>query len=193
MLKWYKITGPSPTALDNIAKDIRNGRMLVRRHNGDLFACVSTHHQGWLSKICTDFSGALKVLDTGPANFRHPTKDEYMVPCGEKFYDPILCSQHIRRCKKCIELKKAPPAEAAHATTAKIKTKIEPGMDFNLDGIIASVELTRDRLYEQIETVDNLLKNLKGFRDAKEAISTLETEVKERREALRLFAAAGKL
>ena len=188
MLKWYQITGPSSVALDNITRDIRNGKMLVRRRNGNLFACVSTHHQGWLSKICTDFNGTLKALNAAPVGVRQPSKEEYLAPCGEKYYDPILYSHHIRDCVKCKGLKGAEAAKAAPTP----KARIEPGMDFNLSGVIASVELTRDRLYEQVEIIDDLLKNLVGFRDAKESISKLETEAKERREAVRLFFSEGR-
>jgi len=187
MLKWYKITGPSQVALDNITRDVRNGKMLIRRRNGDLFACVSTHHQGWLSKICADFNGTLMTLDAAPVGISRPSKEEYTAPCGETLFDPILYSHHIRVCAKCKELKGAQVGKA----TPTPKTKIEPGLDFDLNGVIASVELTRDRLYEQVEIVDDLLKNLKGFRDAKETISKLSTEVKERREAVRLLLADG--
>ena len=212
MLKWYQITGPSSDALDNIARDIRNGKMLVRRRNSNLFACVSTHHQNWLSKICADFNSTLKALDIAPIGFRQPSKEVYLAPCGKEVYDPMMYAQHIRNCKECKEIldgktilahkaatKAVPRAVIPGAVVPKAapravvpKAKIEPGMDFDLNGVIASVELTRDRLYEQVEIVDDLLKNLKAYRDAKETISKLSTEAKERREAVRLLLAGGR-
>lgn len=186
MLRWYEIRAQSPAALDNVMKHVRNGKMMVRRWNGNLFACVSSHHQGWLTKICSEFSATARVLEQAPPHSRTPKKEAYTTPCGEELYDPILYTQHIRDCRKCKKIQKAvKPKEE------KVTPRIEPDTDFNLDGVIKSVEATRDRLYAQIEVVDGLLRSLSGYRDTKAQLDKLSAEVKERREAVKLLVSKG--
>ncbi|GAI47730.1 unnamed protein product, partial [marine sediment metagenome] len=107
---------------------------------------------------------------------------EYLAPCGEKFYDPILYSHHYRDCEKCIASKKA-----------KIVAKLEPGEPFNLNGVVSSLEVVRDQMWEKVEMLDNMLDNLKVLRDSKEKLAELNTEVTKRIDAVRLLLKDNKL
>ena len=116
------------------------------------------------------------VLKKPPEGMHTPRREEYVAPCGEKFYDPQIYARHYGRCPECREI-----------TGAKVVAKLEPGMDLNLEGVISSLEAVRDRLWEKIEAVDNLLQNLKGFRDAKEKLTELSVEADRRIDAVRLL------
>lgn len=182
MLKWYLISPPSEEAARNVLKSLREQRLMVRRRNGRLYACISNHHQVWLSKVCQDFGSQLKVLEQAPEGIHVPTREEYLAPCGERFYDPVQYSQHFRTCEKCMESKKA-----------KVIAKLEPGEPFNLNGVISSLEVVRDQMWEKVETLDNLLNNLKILRDSREKLAELNTEVTKRIDAVRLLLKDNKL
>jgi len=185
MMRWFKVGGTSPAALDNVMKSLKKQKLMVRRVNGQLLACISTTHQHWLTKICSDFNAVARAMEEAPVGLRSPKQEVYTTPCGEEFYDPIMLSHHFRKCQKCRKLKKA-----SAATTV---AKIEPGQEFNLGGVIASVEVTRDRLYAQVEIIDSLLKELTGYRDTKNQLDKLEGEVKDRVNAVKLLVRDNKL
>lgn len=187
LLRWFKVEGKSPTALDNVMKSLRNQKLMVRRYNGQLFACVNTAHQTWLTKVCSDFNAVARAMEGSPEGAHSPKREIYTAPCGEEFYDPILYSHHYRKCQTCKK------AKVPKLPSPEVVARIEPGQEFNLDGVIASIEATRDRLYEQVETVDNLLKNLAGYRNAKNQLASLETEVKGRVDAVKLLIRDNKL
>lgn len=182
MLKWYSITASSPDGLRSVLKSLRTQHLMVRKQNGHLVACVSNDHQVWLSRVCQDFHADLKVLEGPPVGVRAPRKEVYVALCGEKLYDPILYSHHCRGCLKCKEI-----------GGARVVAKLEPGVEHNLDGVIASLEVVRDQLMEKCETVDNLITNLKAYRDAKDKLSELYTEVDKRVDAVKLLITEGRL
>lgn len=182
MLKWYLIIAQSDEAGRNVMKSLRNEHLMVRRRNSKLYACISNHHQNWLSRICQDFSAQLKVLEEAPAGLNAPSKEEYLTPCGEKYYDPVQYSHHFRTCKKCRK-----------GGEAKVVAKLEPGVEHNLNGVISSLEVVRDQMWEKVEVMDNLLSNLKVYRDSKEKLTELDEEVTKRIEAVRLLLRDGKL
>jgi len=179
-MRWYEITAPSPEALGNVQKSLREQRLMVRSKDGSLFACISTNHQELLDQVCQDFEATLKMLKIAPKGLNAPRREEYVAPCGEKFYDPRLYSVHCGHCPKCREIK-----------GAKVVAKLEPGKDLN--GVISSLEAVRDQLKEKVEAVDNLLQNLKGFRDAKEKLTELSVEADRRIDAVRLLLRDNKL
>jgi len=181
MMRWFKVEGTSPAALDNVMKSLRKQKLMVRRTNGQLLACISTTHQHWLTKICGDFNAVARAMEEAPVGVRSPKQEVYTAPCGEEFYDPIMYSHHFRKCQKC---------RKAEAPTV---ARIEPGQELNLDGIIASVEITRDRLYAQVEIIDSLMKDLTGYRDTKNQLDKLEGEVKDRINAVKLLVKDNKL
>lgn len=182
MLRWYIITSPSKEGLRSVLKSLRTQHLMVRRRNGDLVACVSNNHQIWLSRVCQDFHANLQVLEEPPVGIRAPKKEVYTAPCGAELYDPILYSHH---CRSCLECKKI--------AGAKVVAKVEPGVEHNLDGVIASLEVVREQLMEKCEAVDELVVNLKAYRDAKGQLSGLYTEVDMRVNAVKLLISEGKL
>jgi len=182
MLKWYLITAQSDEAGRNVMKSLRNEHLMVRRRDGKLYACISNHHQVWLSKVCQDFSAQLRVLEEAPVGLNAPSKEEYITPCGEKFYDPVQYSHHFSTCIKC-----------SKSAKAKVVAKLEPGVEHDLNGVIASIEVIRDQMWEKVETMDELLSNLKVYRDSKEKLTGLNEEVTKRIEAVRMLLREGKL
>lgn len=182
MLKWYLITAQSDDASRNVMKSLRNEHLMVRRRNSKLYACISNHHQNWLSRICQDFGAQLRVLEEAPTGLKGPTKEEYLTPCGIKYYDPVQYSQHFRTCDKCSKV-----------SEARVVAKLEPGVEHNLNGVIASIEVVRDQMWEKVETMDELLNNLKIYRDSKEKLVELNEEVTKRIEAVRMLLKDGKL
>lgn len=190
MLKWYLITASSSDATNNVLKSLRRQHLMVRKRNGNLYACVSNNHQQWLSNVCQDFSAQLKTLEKAPEGIRSPTKEEYLTSCGQRFYDPLQYSNHIRGCNTCKEKVKE---RRQGVLPAKVIAKLEPGVDFDLNGVISSLEVVRDQLWEKVEQLDNLLINLKVYRDSKEEVIKLNTEVKKRIDAVRLLLGEGKL
>lgn len=182
MLKWYQITAHSEKKLDGVFKSLREKRVMVRRRDGNLFVCASPNHQVLLSSLCKNSGAALEILRKAPEGLNAPKQEVYKAPCGEEFYDPMLYGPHHRRCPKCKEL-----------SGGKVVAKLEPGQDFNLDGVIASLEPIREQLVERFETLDNLINNLKAYRDAKDKISELTTEADKRIAAVKLLIAERKL
>lgn len=174
MMNWYEIHAPEG-ALPKIFKSLRNQKLLVRRRdNGLIFTCISSHHIGWLDRVCGDFNGTTTLLKSPPAGIRAPRKEEYKAPCGETLYDHILFAQHMKHCPEC---KKKP---------GKVVAKLAPGAPLNLDGVVASLEEIHGQLFERLEEIDGLLINLKAYRDAKIKITDLESETKLRIQAVKL-------
>ena len=183
MLKWYKITGASEEGLRNVLKSLRSQRLMVRKQNDHLIACSSTNHQSWLSHVCQDFGASLAILEAAPKGIRVPRQEVYEAACGEEFYDPILYSHHCRKCPKCKVTRPPKPAKGKVKTAAKL----EPGQEFNLNGVVASLEIVRERMWEKLELIDKLLDNLKTYRDTKDKLTELTGEADQRIEAVRFL------
>ena len=202
-MRWFEIKSQSEDARNKVFKSMREQKLLVRRENGRLVACIGSQHQGWLSKVCGDFGSTLMVLDDTPKGMSNPGKDDYTAPCGEVFYDPRLYSPHVKYCTKCRKLKTQTPDEAqangtipaptlpASKTRLPVIAKLEPGQDLNIEGVILSLEVTKERLQEQLSRLDSLIENLKGFKDSKDMLSELDTEVKQRVAAVKLLMSDG--
>lgn len=186
MLRWYHIDSKSKEGLRNTIKSLKEQKLLVRPQDGHAFACISDAHVGWFTNVCKDFGVTSSLLDKAPAGLTIPKKEEYIAPCGEVFYDHKLAARHRRWCPKCRLMRGVSPKPGLVA-------KLEPGQDLNLNGVIASLEVTRDQLWERLENLDALLSNLKGYRDGKEKLSELTAEVSQRIEAVKLLLKDGKL
>ncbi len=182
MLRWYQIKAPSEKALGGVFKSLRGKRVMVRKRDGNLIVCASIRNQVLVSRVCQDSGVELQILRKAPEGLHVPRQEVYKAACGEEFYDPVLYGSHRRRCPKCKEL-----------SGGKVVAKLEPGQEFNLDGVIASLEPIREQLVERFETLDNLINNLKAYRDAKDKISELTTEVDKRIAAVKLLIAERKL
>jgi len=195
MMKWYEVRAKTDEATRNILKSMRNQKLLARKakDNGFLYVCIGEQHQNWLADVCHDFGASLMSLAETPDGLRSPHKEVYTAPCGEELYDPILFSHHSRNCEKCKEIKAQHPI-VVKPTTPRAKTvaKIEPGLEFNLNGVVASLEVTRDRLYEHLETLEALLKNLQGYREAKDKLAGLEEEARDRIKAAKVLLNEGR-
>ena len=212
-MRWFEIKSQSEDARNNVFKSMREQKLLVRRENGRLVACIGSQHQGWLTKVCGDFGSTLKVLDNPPDGMTVPKKEEYKVPCDEVFYDPRMSATHQKYCAKCRKLKaqaqaekptaEKPTAEKPSAETTPAPTlpasktrlpviaKLEPGQDLSIEGVILSLEVTKERLQEQLIRLDSLIENLKGFKDSKDMLSELDIEVKQRVAAVKLLMSDG--
>jgi len=153
---------------------------MVRRHDGGLVVCSGTNHQTWLTRVCSDFGATLKTLEEAPKGIRAPTKEVYLTPCGEEFFDPILYSHHFRKCPKCKGARKV-----------GVTAKLEPGVEHDLDGVILSLEVVHDQLNERLKSLDELITNLKSYRDAKGMMDELDTEVIMRVNAVKLLVSEG--
>lgn len=212
MLKWYQLTPHSDEALLHVFHTLRQQRLMARKRDGHIIVCASDHHQVWLANLCRDHDSSMLILDQAPEGIRVPKKESYVAPCGEEFFDPNLLPVHIRFCPQCKELappkakapeeagpgvvEAAPPVKAPRkprTPKAKVVAKLEPGVDFNLDGIISSVEVVKDQLWEKVEYLDTLLVNLKYYRDDREKIAELGVEADKRVAAVKLLISEGKL
>lgn len=182
MLKWYTITSPSPDGVRSVLKSLRTQHLMVRKQDGNLLACVSNDHQLWLSRVCQDFHANMVVLEKAPEGVRVPKREVYTTPCNQEVYDPLLYSNHLRNCPKC---------KASRG--AEVVAKLEPGVEHDLDGVIVSLEVVKDQLLQEFETVDSLVTNLKAYRDAKGRVSELHAEVDGRIAAVKLLIGEGRL
>lgn len=190
MMKWYRITATSPESLDNVRKSLKKQRLMVRdhTHNGDtvLIACVNPEHQVWLSRVCGDFTANLVKLEGPPTGIREVKKTEYTCVCGEKFYDPLLYSNHTRYCEEAKAKRGAPEKKPPREKVSTV-AKLEPGEDFNLEGVISSLEAVRNRLQSNLELVELILGNLQQYKDARVMMMELDAEVKGRVDAVKLL------
>lgn len=185
MLRWYKVDSKSEEALRNAVKSLKEQKLLVRPQDGYAFACIGDAHVKWFTNVCKDFGVTTLLLGKAPDGITTPKREKYLAPCGEELYDHKLASQHRRLCPKCRSLRGLPPKPGLVA-------KLEPGQELSLDGVIASLEVTRDQLWEKVESLDSLLTNLKGYRDGKEKLSELTAEVGQRVDAVKLLLRDGK-
>lgn len=186
MMRWYEITAPSPDALRNIQKDLKKQHLMVRQRDSHLYTCLSTAHQTFLPKIVADFGGQVRALEAPPPGERIPKLDEYVMPCGEKVYDPLLVGLHQRWCKKCQEVAPSEHRDVS-GRRSRIVAHIEPGQPFTIDGVIASLEATKDQLFTKVDLLDKLVTNLKAWRDGREGLAKLEREVEQRLTAAKMI------
>lgn len=198
MMRWYEITSHSDEPLRNVQKSIKEQHLMVRRRDNIMHACISTAHQDWLSRVCTDFGAQLKVLEQPPQGERSAKEEGYKMACGLVVYDPLEAGRHTRWCKKCKEIEgKKAPAQVVTTGVAKTKAtvvaKLEPGQDLNLDGVITSLEVIRDQFWAEFDKLDKVLENLKAFRDAKLGLTGLQKEVELRLNAARQLLTTVKL
>lgn len=214
MMKWYELKADSDESSRKVVSFLKTRRLMVRRVDGSLYACIGTEHQRWLSDVCKDFSTTFIALDEMPKGLRMPKREKYVAPCGEEFYDPMFLSNHHRFCPKCSALRKEVPKEeeptpevetkeakpgairkvyAERAPRATTVAVIEPGLEFTLNGVVTSLEATRDKLFSQLEIIEGLLTNLKQYQEMKGQIMSLDSEVKGRINAVRLLVQDGKV
>jgi len=175
--------------IHKILKDL-NGRATVVIHGSGkvLYVGVPSSELGWLDKV---------VKDIGCTKQEIPLLPEY-----EKALCGILTVSrryHEGRCKACARVRaqmgpagKAAPIKKLLSSAPITVGKIEPGQNFDLNGVIASIEITHDKLFGELESLENLLANLKGYRDAKSKLGELEQEARDRMSAARNLLSEGK-
>lgn len=205
MMRWYELKTDSDESSRKLASFLKKRRLMVRKMDGNLYACIGTQHQHWLLDVCKDYSTTFIALDEMPKGLRMPRQEKYVTPCGEDFFDPMLIANHQRFCPKCKSIREKAPKEeptregkpgairkirAPKATTVAL---IEPGYEFNIDGVVASLEVTKEKLFSQLETIEGLLTNLKQYQEMKGQIVNLDQEVKGRISAVRLLVQDGKV
>ena len=159
-----------------------NGRatVIIRGSGKALYVGIPSNELGWLDKIAKDIGCTKHELPSLP------------------YYEKALCGiltvskrYHEGMCKACAIVRaKTGPVEKRVPRSVKASKpvtvgKIEPGQNFDLNGVIASIEITHDRLFGELETLENLLVNLKGYRDAASKLGELEQEAKDRMSAAR--------
>ena len=158
-----------------------NGRatVIIRGSGGTLYVGVPSNELRWLDKVTKDVGCTKQEIPSLP---EHKKALCGILTVSKRF--------HEGRCKACArvrsemapvrkELTKPPPSKTITVG------KIEPGQNFDLNGVIASIEITHDRLFGELETLENLLTNLKGFREAESKLGELEQEAKDRMSAAR--------
>ena len=186
MMRWYELKSESSESSRKIASFLKKRRLLVRWVDSILYACIGNQHQNWLSNVVRDYNTTLVALDKMPEGQKMPKHEEYKAPCGEVFYDPLMTSNHQRFCDKCRTLRGAPVEKTAKPRKRpSVIALIEPGQEFNLNGVIASIEITKERLFSQLELIETLLTNLKQYQGMKDQIVSLGSEVKGRVDAVR--------
>jgi len=181
-----RLEGTEPR-IRKILKDL-NGRatVIIRGSGKVLFVGVPSNELGWLDKVARDIGCTKHELPS--------------LPKHEKALCGILTVSkryHEGRCKACAAVRAQMamvPAPLKPAKVAKAVTvgKIEPGQNFDLNGVIASLEITHDRVFNQLETLENLITDLKGYRDASDKLGELEQEAKDRMSAARNLLNSGK-
>jgi len=174
-----RLEGTEPR-IRKILKDL-NGRatVIIRGSGKALYVGVPHSELGWLDKIAKDIGCTKHELPS--------------LPKHEKALCGILTVSrryHEGRCKACAIVRTQMPVvpaapKRARASKAVAVGKIEPGQNFDLNGVIASLELTHDRIFNQLETLENLITDLKGYRDASDKLGELEQEAKDRMSAAR--------
>ncbi len=183
-----RLEGTEPR-IRKILKDL-NGRatVIIRGSSKALFVGVPSSELGWLNKVAKDMGCTTHEL---PALPKHEQALCGILTVSKRY--------HEGRCKACAKIrsqtpqveKKAPKPLKPSAT--RTVGKIEHGQNFDLDGVIASVEITHDRLFAELESLENLLTNLKGYRDAKDKLTGLEQEARDRMSAARNLLNSGEL
>ena len=165
-------------SIRKIMKDL-NGRaaVIIRGGKGLLYVGVPSIELGWLDKLVGDIGVKKHEIQSLP--------EHKVAPCGARV---IHLKQHTGRCKACLTLRPKAGKPGVPETVAMI----EPGQDFNLDGVIASLEITRERIYEQLEKLESLIGNLKGFREARDKLTELEKEAKDRMQAAKILLNEGR-
>lgn len=170
-----------------ILKDL-NGRATAivrgsseRKGTAILYVAVPANELGWLDKVAKDIGCTKHEIPSLPEHEK--------ALCGVL---TVNRRHHEGRCRACAKVRaqtapagKRVPTKTPKASASKTIGKIEPGQNFDLDGVIASIEVTYDRLFSQLEFLENLLNNLKGYRDAKGKLDGLEQEAKDRMNAAR--------
>lgn len=163
-----------------ILKDLNARATVIIRGSGKaLYVAVPTSELGWLDKIAKDIGCTKHELPSLPKHAK--------ALCGIL---TVSKRHHEGRCKACAIVRSEMPPVRKQLTkprTMKVVTvgKIEPGQNFDLNGVIASIEITHDRLFERLETLENLLTNLKGYREAEGKLGELEQEARDRMSAAR--------
>lgn len=174
-----RLEGSRPR-IRKILKDLNNRATVVIRGSGKaLYVGVPPNELHWLDKIAKDIGCTKHELPSLPEHEK--------ALCGVL---TISKRYHESRCKACARVKsEMPPARKEPKRPRPSKAvsvgKIEPGQNFDLNGVIASIEITHDRLFGQLESLENLLTNLKGYRDAKDKLTELEQEAMDRMSAAR--------
>jgi len=167
--------------IHKVLKDLNNrAYMVIRGGRGTLYVSVPGPELGWLDKVTRDIGIKKQEI--------HNLPEHKKAPCGALV---VNLEQHKGRCKACQALRTT--VSAPKPQKAITVARIEPGQDFSLDGVISSLEATRNRVASQLEVVDNLLNNLKQYKDAKLMITELGSEVKGRVDAVKLLIQDGKL
>ncbi len=174
-----RLEGSEPR-IRRILKDL-NGRatVIIRGGSKVLFVGVPSNELGWLDKVARDIGCTKHELPS--------------LPKHEKALCGILSVSkryHEGRCKACAivraqmsPVRKEPTKQRpSKATTVG---KIEPGQNFDLNGVVASLEITHDRVFNQLDTLGNLITDLKKYREATDKLGELEQEAKDRMSAAR--------
>lgn len=152
--------------------------VVIRGGKGVLYVGVPPQELGWLDKVARDRGCKKQEVRSLPG---HEKALCGVFTTNRRFHEP--------HCKTCMKLRPQKPGPSAPVIVAKI----EPGQDFNLSGVIASLEITRDRLFEQLDQMERLITNLKGYRDAESKLVSLEQESRDRIQAARELLNEGKL
>ncbi len=182
-----RLEGTEPR-IRKILRDL-NGRatVIIRGSGKTLYVGVPSSELGWLDKVARDI---------GCTKHELPSLPEYKKAlCGIL---TVSKRYHEGRCKACAIVRaQMPPAEkrapkAAKASKPVTVGKIEPGQNFDLNGVIASLEITHDRVFNQLEVLENLITDMKGYRDASDKLGELEQEAKDRMRAARNLLNDGK-
>ncbi len=166
-----------------------NGRATVIIHGSGkaLFVGVPTSELHWLDKIAKDIGCTKQELPSLPA---HNKALCGILTVSKRYHEGNCKACAIVRAQMSPADKKTPKA----AKTSKSVTvgAIEPGQNFDLNGVIASLELTHDRIFNQLEILENLITDMKGYRDASDKLVELEQEAKDRMSAARNLLNDGK-
>ena len=182
-----RLDGSEPR-IRKILKDL-NGRatVIIRGSGKVLFVGVPPIELGWLDKVARVIGCTKHELPSLPEHEK--------ALCGILTVDR---RHHEGRCKACANIRsRMPPAEkrtpkSVKASKAVTVGEIEPGQNFDLNGVIASLEITHDRVFNQLEVLENLITDLKGYRDARDKLGELEQEAKDRMSAARNLLNNGK-
>ena len=175
MIKVYQITPPSTEAMKGVMKALKKQRLMAKHRGGLVITCASTDHQYFISRVSQEFNSKLDILDKIPEGIRAPSKEEYVTPCGEKFFDHTLVGQHVRSCGKCMEITKQaePPINKKEDL---VVAKLEPGQELNLGGVILALEMVRDNMSKRLEEVVDVLDGLRRYRTKRNELAKVYME-----------------
>jgi hypothetical protein len=175
----FKITS-SNGKMDSLLEFLHRGKALVREKDGIIYVGTSQKETSWMHKTCAEYSA--NCVGFPKDEFKKlfpkvgsPRREEgYVAPCGvEVGFEKIAVMNHVKTCLNCKQIRATKPLKAKRKGTprhskSEVIIHVAPGQEFTLEGVITSLETSRDQMYKHIESTEAMIAALKGYKMAME-------------------------